>query len=115
MMLLKDPKERITCEEALSHPWITENLSSGGTVHETVLSDSLSRLRGFDAKIKMQQSVSTYISTQLLEEEDIIDLRNAFMQLDGNGDGRLTRKELLEGYNQIMTAQLTEEELDRIF
>ena len=53
LMLMKNPKERITTEEALSHAWITGNLNSGGTVHETVLSDSLSRLRGFDAKIKM--------------------------------------------------------------
>ncbi len=42
-----------------------------------------------------------YIVCQLMNNREKDDLRAIFMKLDTNGDGTLTKKELLEGYTKF--------------
>merc|ERR1712226_925023 len=53
-------------------------------------------LRGFRSQNKLKKAALQIIANQL-NEDQIKALRDTFMQLDGNGDGKLTVNEMKEG------------------
>jgi calcium-dependent protein kinase len=91
-LLVKNPADRFTVEQALHHPWIlqTEDLS------EAPLAVDISSLRAFVETRKLQKTVMMYIASQCSDSE-IVSLKEVFLQLDKNGDGSLTINELEEG------------------
>jgi calcium-dependent protein kinase len=91
-LLVKNPADRYTVEQALHHPWIlqTEDLS------EAPLAVDISSLRAFVETRKLQKTVMMYIASQCSDGE-IVRLKEVFLQLDKNGDGSLTINELEEG------------------
>ena len=52
--------------------------------------------------------------SQLASKEEMAELQRAFRSLDANGDGKLSRDELVAGYKQIMGDLAAEEEVERI-
>lgn len=46
----------------------------------------------------MKQAILSFIATQVVSQADKEDLQKAFKALDRDGDGRLTKDELIEGY-----------------
>merc|ERR1712100_613249 len=63
----------------------------------TNLNDSMvDHLRGFRSQNKLKKAALHIIASQL-NEDQIKALRDMFMQLDGNGDGKLTVAEMKEG------------------
>ena len=59
-------------------------------------------MKKFHAERKLQQSSLTYIVNNLLSKEEKNDLLELFQQFDTNGDGVLTKEEILHGYQTIM-------------
>ena len=59
MLLTVNPKQRLTAQEALLHPWLY--LDHVGTDHQ--LSDNLERLQKFNLKRKLRAAVYTVIAT----------------------------------------------------
>jgi calcium-dependent protein kinase len=113
-LLKYNPQERISALEALQDPWIRshmeEDASSAMSPSPTSFSSTLEKLSRLKAFKKIQQGVRTFIASQLASEEDKLKLTKVFRQLDANGDGRLSREELVSGYSRTMTeaeAQLT--------
>ena len=58
----------------------------------------MENLKTFRADRKLQQAVLAFISSQCLTSEDEKELKNTFAQFDKNGDGRLSKQELIDGY-----------------
>jgi calcium-dependent protein kinase len=57
----------------------------------------------------------TFITTQLVNQEDTKELKKVFLEFDVNRDGRLSREELLQGYEKIMgCAAAANKEVDNI-
>ena len=56
-----------------------------------------------------------FIASQLVSKEETKDLEMVFKQMDKNGDGVLTKEEVMEGYEEVFGIQLNEDEIDRIF
>ena len=105
-MLTYDPDKRISAAEALMHPWITQKGSSKKD-YEIVASTAhlaLSNLRKFRADNMLKKAVLTFIVTQLIEEKEKRDLLKLFQVLDKNGDGKLSKEELLEGCDKVFGA-----------
>ncbi len=48
-------------------------------------------------------------------DDDKKDLLETFKALDINSDGMISRKELLEGYRKVTTADLTDDQLNEMF
>jgi calcium-dependent protein kinase len=78
------------------------------------LTGALQRLQNFNATHKLQQAVATYITSQILKQEEVEELKKSFISLDHNHDGRLSHKELMDGYNKAMNLHLTKKELNEI-
>lgn len=99
-MLTKDPVARISSEEALHDAWIE--------CHHTLtlrLDDiapvSLDNLRHFHRGMKLQQAVMAFIATQMLNTSQVASIKSTFEQLDLDGDGRLSKQELLQAYSRV--------------
>ena len=55
----------------------------------------------FRSHDKLQQAAMMYIASQLMNHKEKENLTAIFMSLDKNGDGSLTKEELLEGYTEL--------------
>merc|ERR1712014_458937 len=87
-------RDRYTAEQTLNHVWI-KNKAPKAT-GEKLQQNFVDNLRGFRSQNKLKKAALQIIANQL-NEDQIKALRDVFMQLDGNGDGKLTVNEMKEG------------------
>jgi len=94
MLLKMNHRERYTAEQALNHEWIKNKAPAAKGV--SLQSNFVDNLRGFRSQNKLKKAALHIIAGQL-NEDQIKNLREVFMALDGNGDGLLTAHEMKEG------------------
>ncbi|KAL4446120.1 hypothetical protein ABPG74_021659 [Tetrahymena malaccensis] len=96
-MLQYDPKDRISATEAYAHPWILSN------VHVEPLDDKMmKKLSQFAAKNKLRIAILNLMANQVLNTQDKNEMVKHFESLDTNGDGMLSKEELIEGYAKLL-------------
>jgi len=109
-MLTYNPKERISIEDALGDEWFKIVLKK----EEKILNiNVLNNIRTFNTKNKMQQSIYFFLVNHMASKEERRELINSFKALDTNGDGVLSKDELLEGFKKIDT-NLTEADIEAL-
>eukprot|EP01053_Blabericola_migrator_P011547 Blabericola_migrator_1__11546@NODE_68_length_15625_cov_137_110426_g61_i0_p4_GENE_NODE_68_length_15625_cov_137_110426_g61_i0NODE_68_length_15625_cov_137_110426_g61_i0_p4_ORF_typecomplete_len563_score127_98Pkinase/PF00069_25/5_1e83Pkinase_Tyr/PF07714_17/8_7e53EFhand_7/PF13499_6/7_6e03EFhand_7/PF13499_6/3_8e12EFhand_7/PF13499_6/7_1e16EFhand_1/PF00036_32/0_0015EFhand_1/PF00036_32/0_00016EFhand_1/PF00036_32/1_1e05EFhand_1/PF00036_32/8_5e08EFhand_6/PF13405_6/0_00032EFhand_6/PF13405_6/3_9EFhand_6/PF134 len=112
-MLEYDPARRISAEEALRHKWIRKMADKRDAKVETpVLFNALNNMRKFHASQKLAQAALLFMGSKLTTMDETKELTTIFQKLDTNDDGQLDRKELIEGYTQLM--KLKKEEADSL-
>lgn len=109
-LLCLDTTKRLSAKEALEHKWFQKDLP----VDKERLQHNLKNLKSFRAEQKLQQAAYTFIASQLTTKEERQQLMETFKALDTNGDGTLSREEILEGYKQLMDEEEAEAEVNRI-
>ena len=62
----------------------------------------------------MKQATLAFIASQLLGNEEKEDLEKIFRALDKNGDGHLSKDEILEGYEEHFGVPINEEDVDKM-
>ena len=112
-MLAYDFHKRISAKEALEHKWFEKALAKEKLNMEAI-QHNLRNLKNFRAEQKLQQATYTFIASQLASKEEKQQLMETFKALDKNGDGTLSRQEILDGYTQIMDEEGAEAEVNRI-
>ena len=112
-MLEYDPKHRYSAAQALQDPWIISKTSVGHS-DNVIDSTSLDSLKGFRVEQKLQHAVLTFIASQLINKEESKKLSETFRNIDKNGDGKLSREELLEAYKMTMGKEAALEEVEHI-
>lgn len=60
---------------------------------------ALNNLENFSATTKLNQATYAFIAAQLLTKQEKIDVDKIFKSMDKNGDGKLSKQEIKEGYN----------------
>jgi calcium-dependent protein kinase len=103
-MLKKDPAARLSLRECLGHPWICTNTVCGNHDSKPIF-QALRNLKAFEAKKKVKQTILSFMAAHFDTQEETKALRDAFMSVDTNGDGRLSLEELISAYCQIMTRE----------
>eukprot|EP01054_Gregarina_sp_Poly1_P004951 Gregarina_sp_Poly_1__4950@NODE_2622_length_1908_cov_606_836502_g156_i1_p1_GENE_NODE_2622_length_1908_cov_606_836502_g156_i1NODE_2622_length_1908_cov_606_836502_g156_i1_p1_ORF_typecomplete_len602_score110_63Pkinase/PF00069_25/3_8e83Pkinase_Tyr/PF07714_17/2e52EFhand_7/PF13499_6/1_2e12EFhand_7/PF13499_6/9e16EFhand_1/PF00036_32/0_0016EFhand_1/PF00036_32/0_00017EFhand_1/PF00036_32/9_7e06EFhand_1/PF00036_32/9_2e08EFhand_6/PF13405_6/0_00035EFhand_6/PF13405_6/4_2EFhand_6/PF13405_6/1_7e08EFhand_6/PF13405 len=112
-MLEYDPARRISAEEALRHKWIRKMSDKReAKVEAPVLFNALNNMRKFHASQKLAQAALLFMGSKLTTMDETRELTTIFQKLDTNDDGQLDRKELIEGYTQLM--KLKKEEADAL-
>jgi calcium-dependent protein kinase len=100
-LLKMNPGERPSAKECLKDPWLVryhaKSLSNLGSNQ-----GSLENLRGFHTGEHLRQAFMSFIVAQLLSKDQTAVLRREFQSMDEDGDGRLSREELLLGYSRHM-------------
>lgn len=112
-MLTYDPHKRLNAKEVLEHRWF-EKVLIKSIVNKEVIQHNLRNLKNFRAEQKLQQATFTFIASQLASKEEKQQLMETFKALDKNGDGTLSRQEILDGYKQSMNEEEAEAEVNRI-
>merc|ERR1711972_639656 len=106
MLLKMNPKDRYTAEQALNHEWVKNKAPKAQNV--PLQANLVDNLRGFRSQNKLKKAALHVIASQLGETQ-IKALRDTFMQLDHNGDGLLTVKELKEGLEKAGLKEIPED------
>eukprot|EP00386_Alphamonas_edax_P013436 GDKI01041499.1.p1 GENE.GDKI01041499.1~~GDKI01041499.1.p1 ORF type:complete len:517 (+),score=140.52 GDKI01041499.1:243-1793(+) len=97
-LLKMNPKERLSAQAALQHPWIVNLAANSQDVPLT--HGMFDNLRSFRALNKLKKAALTVIA-QHLNETDIENLRQIFQALDKDNSGSLTVAEIREGLNRL--------------
>lgn len=112
-MLQMNPNSRISAQEALNNEWIQNNTTNDFNASDPPL-ETLNNLKNFRAERKLQFAVLSFISSQLISKEESKKLAENFKALDINGDGILSKEELLEAYKSCMDVNLATTEVENI-
>ncbi len=112
-LLTYDPEQRPSAEEALKHPWITE--MSTVSVDSSVAMGALSNLKNFRADQKLKQATFAFIASQLLTKNEKENLAKIFKAIDKNGDGKLSKEEILDGYDKFFGKTMEKEDVLKMF
>lgn len=102
-LLNKDPNKRPMAPEVIMHPWIQANMHG---LSSKVCLDSVKNLITFRSQVKIQHATFEFIVSHLSTQQELKELQNAFMILDINGDGKLSREEIMEGIGKINFTKL---------
>ena len=100
-MLTYRPEKRITAEEALADIWIMK-FAHCDKVYALNVLESMQHLAEFKARSNLYKAVLSYIAGHFISTEEEKKSRQVFEMLDVNGDGLLSKEELLEGYKILM-------------
>jgi len=92
-LLSADPRERPTASRALGDGWLLRGAGAERAAIPSGLVENLCRFKSRDVLSK----VALRVLAGLLDDAELRPLRRAFLALDADGDGRLSRAELREG------------------
>jgi len=95
-MLTFNPTDRISAREALNDKWIQNNAAQG-----TINQRTLKNLADFSTRNKLKQAILTFIVTQMTSQSEKDELQRTFQSLDKDGNGVLTKEELIDGYKKV--------------
>jgi calcium-dependent protein kinase len=96
-MLKRNPRNRISAKEALQDPWIISNVSS-----QPLKEKIFKNLTTFSVHSRFRHAIITFIASQMATKEDNQEMLEAFASLDTDGNGVLSKQELLTGYALFM-------------
>lgn len=113
-LLTYEPSKRISAKEALEHKWFEIASEKDENVNIEQMKKNMMNLQSFRAEQKLQQATYAFIASHLATKEEKRHLMETFKALDKNGDGTLSREEILEGYRQTMGEEEAEAEVNRI-
>lgn len=112
-LLTYEVADRPSAEEALKHPWITE--MSNIQVDSSVAMGALSNLKNFRADQKLKQATFAFIASQLLTKNEKENLAKIFKAIDKNGDGKLSKEEILDGYDKFFGKTMEKDDVLKMF
>lgn len=96
--MLKPEASRLSGKKVLSHPWILKYAIQ--QKKGAVLDGQLKRLKEFQKQSRFKKTILAYLSTRVTDE-DVVNEKKLFEQLDKNKDGYITVKELQEVANDV--------------
>ena len=110
-MLTLDPAQRPSAEQVLTSSWVARQAPVENLKLESI---ALSNLLKFRTKNELQKAIMLYFATFDDIREERKSLVEVFKRLDKNGDGHITKQEIIAGL-QKLNYFTTEEEVDNIF
>jgi len=117
-LLEMNPDKRLNAEQALNHEWF-DKMGIKDILFATAklnIKTNLTKLATYRKGFKLQQAAIAFIVHNMPPNEEIRNINSTFRMIDENGDGRITKKELIRGmklYNPSI--ENPEEEVDKIF
>ena len=98
-MIEKNPSKRISALDALQHSWFKKNKEK--TKNNKFLAKSvLNNMKKFKKNKKFEKAMISFIINQLILKDEKNELERQFKEWDKNGDGFLSKEEIVDGYRK---------------
>ena len=110
-MLVKEDN-RFTAEQVLQHPWIKKY--NENPINTRISINEINQLKLYQKMDEFEQKIITFISNRI-PQNDIINIKNFFVFLDHNDDGRISFEEFSKGILGLPSVNIKKEELKPIF
>ncbi len=107
-----DVDQRMSANEAYDHPWIQlqwKKEEKDLTIPEDVPDSILE----FMNAVNFKKTTLTFLASRIPEDQ-IENLRKAFIKIDTNGDGVLSKDELVEGVSEVPKCNINPEDWDLV-
>lgn len=108
-MLTKDQSRRISASEAFLHPWIQNLHSKPDSDPATALQVS-ANMKDFHSLTKLKAAVRTFVVSQVVDSHEFRELREMFQQMDRDGDGLVSERDLVGMLTEVMSREEAESE-----
>jgi len=112
-LLTLNPAKRISAAEALQHKWI-KSRASNEFVRASLSKEALESLRNFGNQSKLKHASLLFLTSQCHAETDKKALEECFRALDSDGDGKLSRKEISDGFRKLYGDSISDREVKMI-
>lgn len=103
-LLQKDPNKRIGAEDALNHPWF-KKLKTKDKLNDLKNNKLkyINNLKSYKSGKVLQSAALAYLVHNCQNNEEVQDAAKLFNRIDLNGDGKITKQELLAGLKQFLS------------
>ena len=98
-MLNIDAKKRISALESLQDIWFKKNEEKGDT-DKKLAKNVLSNMKKFKKNRQLEKATIAFIINQLVLKDERNELEKQFKEWDLNGDGVLSKDEIINGYRK---------------
>jgi len=112
-LLTYDVTKRPTAAQALQHSWIINNATKAVDKQQATV--AMDNLISFHSHNTMKAATLTFIGSQLISKKEREELAKVFKMLDKNSDGKLSKKEVKEGYHTHYGKLINDEDIERMF
>jgi calcium-dependent protein kinase len=109
-LLSIDSSLRISASDAISHPWISQYRDHKGES----INLTLENLKQFNCQSKLKEAVHIFLASQIIGNEELKEIRKNFQALDKDGNGKITKSELMEEYCKVMEFKEADKLVDSI-
>ena len=99
-MLEPNAKNRLTAKQVLDHALFVR-MTAGSLSTNPISTEALENLQKFHAQNKLEKSILTFITTNIMDDASNQELIDLFKAIDKNNDGRLSRQEIINGYQEL--------------
>jgi calcium-dependent protein kinase len=106
-LLVRDPKERISAEAALLHPWFAVNNTKAdiNNLDEKTILMFINNLKNYKPGSLLQQAAVGFLVHNNPQLKDVIEASKLFNLIDTNVDGKIVKFELYEGLKKMLNIQ----------
>ncbi len=111
-MLTKNPKKRLSALDTLKDVWFKIYEEKEET-NKKLAKNVLSNMRKFKKNRKLEKATISFIINQLILKDERSELEKQFKEWDTNGDGVLSRDEIIRGYKKTY-GKVDENEIDNM-
>ena len=117
-LLIMDKDKRINAQEALNHVWFKEKKAKelyNQIKDENIIKKLLSNLKQYKRESVIQETALAYLVHNFPQMKDVVNACKLFSQIDVNGDGKVTQKELLKGLKTKIKSPTLEKDVAAIY
>ena len=98
-MLTKDVNKRISALDSMQDPWF-KKFEAKETYDKKLAKNVLKNMKKFKKHRTLEKTIISFIINQLVKKEERQELEKQFKDWDTNGDGVLSKEEIINGYKK---------------
>ena len=111
-MLTKDVNKRISALDSMQDPWF-KKFEEKDNYDKKLAKNVLKNMKKFKRHRTLEKTIISFIINQLIKKDERQELEKQFKEWDTNGDGVLSRDEIINGYKKTY-GKVDENEIDNM-